>query len=173
MNSYYTQYYLNQHGSGLSDIGHLYRSPIVFQRGRGGIGNFFAGLYKYINPFISSGISAIKDQAIKSSTAVLADIGKKPFKTILKEQGKAAISDLTVRGVNKLRKMQQGSGRRRKRNIKRGRVGKRSHSSVKRKRRRTRKPKQIGLGRKRKARQSKKRTSRKKTRFVDIFDNTI
>lgn len=155
MNSYYTQYYLRQGGSGLADIGPIYKLPSFPQRGRGSIGNFFAGLFRHLSPLASSGLSAIKDQALKSGSAVLAEFGKKPLANILKEQGKIALSDLTQRGVNKLKKMQKGSGR---------------VKHVKRSRGRGRKTNQFGDGRKRK-RKTRNRKSSKRTRFVDILDN--
>lgn len=180
MNTYYTQYYLRQTGSGLSDIGTIYRSPGFQQKGRGGIGSFFSGLIKHLRPFVSSGLSALKDQSLKSGSNIIADIGKKPLSTILKEQGKAALENLTNRGLAKLKKMQKGSGR--KRNIKRGRVSKNTHSFKKRSRGRKGSKKQIGQGKKRRRSNKRSKVSKrskvnkrikvsKNQRFVDIFDN--
>lgn len=186
MNTYYTQYYLRQAGGSISDIGGLYRAPGFLQRGRGaGVGSFFSGLIKFFRPLVSSGLSALKDQTLKSTQNIIADIGHKPLKQILQEQGKVAVSNLADRELNKLRKMQQqrneqkGNGRiRRKKRIKRGKITKKNHSKIKRVRKRSRKKqktiasKQIG-GKKR--RKSVKKINNligaKKTRFVDIFDN--
>lgn len=169
MHSYYKQYYLRQSGGGLSDIGSLYKSPLHYQRGRGGIGNFFGSIFRHIKPFLRSGLSALSEQAVKSGTDILANVGKKPLKSVLKEQGKIALNNLAERGLNKFKRMQSGKGRRRK-NIKRGRVSKKNHSTVKRRRRR--KTKQTGTGRKRRrTKSSRRKSSVKKTRFVDIFDN--
>lgn len=95
---------------------------------------------------------------------------------ILKEQGKEAVSNLAMRSLAKLRKMQTGKGRKKKKNIKRGRAGKAHQSNVKRGRKRT--SKQIGQGKKRrksikrrKGPKKGKRKTVKKQRFVDIFDN--
>lgn len=174
MNTHYTQYYLRQSGSGLSDIGAIYRSPVFEQRGRGGIGSFFSGLIKHLRPLVSSGLTALKDQTIKTSANILSDIGRKPLKEILKEQGKSAIENLTNRGLAKIRKMQKGG--RRKRNIKRGRVSKSNHSVKKRGGRRKRVKKQFGQGKKRRksnktTKSVKRRKVAKNQRFVDIFDN--
>lgn len=168
MNTYYKQYYLRQSGGGLSDIGSIYKTPLFHQKGRGGIGNFFGSVLRHFRPLLSSGLSALKSEAIKTGSAVLSEIGKKPIRKILKEQGTIALNNLSERGINKIKKMQKGSGRRKKKNIKSGRVKKRNHSSTKRKRKYKQKIKQIG-GRKRKSK-GKKRKS-KKTRFVDIFEN--
>ncbi len=170
MQSYYTQYYLKQSGRGLSDIGGIYKTPSFYQAGRGGIGSFFAGLYKYLKPLVSSGISALADQSIKTGTNILSEIGQKPFKQILKEQGKNAASELKQRGINKLKRMQGGSGKRKKKsNIKRLKRGKKQHSHPKRRQQRRRKT-QAGKGRKRR-RKTKSKIPTKKSRFVDIFDN--
>lgn len=176
MNSHYAQYYLRQEGRGLSDIGTLYNAPLIRQRGRGGIGNFFSGAFNYLRPLFSSGIEALKSQAVKSGSAILDNVGKKPLKEVLKEQGKMAIEDLAIRGVNKLkrkiqggsgvrkkRKIQGGSGGRRKRknNIKSRRLTKGAHSTLKRKR--------VGKGKRK--RKSVKQNRNKKSRVVDIFNN--
>lgn len=76
MNSFYTQYYLSQLGKGLNDIGPIYKSPIIYQRGRGGVGSLFSGIIKYLRPLFWPGLNAIKNQAMKSGTALLADVGK-------------------------------------------------------------------------------------------------
>lgn len=127
--------------------------------------SFFSGLFSYLKPLLFSGISAIKDQTIKSGSNILANIGQKPIKEILKEEGKNALLDLTERGVKKLRKMQKGKGKKR---IKRKQSTKKKHSKTKRSQTAT----QTG-GKKGKKRPKKtKSTSKpKKTRFVDIFDN--
>lgn len=160
MDSYYTQYYLRQKGKGLSDIGPLYRSPVLYQRGSG-IGSFFSGLFKNLKPLMASGLEALKDQSIKSSSAILNDIGRKPFKEILKEQGKVAVKDLTDKGINKLKRMNEQRGGRRKHIKRRKHMIKRT-------------VKQAGKGRKHRTHKKshkKKKTRKSKSRVVDIFNN--
>lgn len=113
----YTQYYLIQSGGNLTDIGELYRSPIIYQRGRG-IGSFFSGLLKYFQPLVASGAKVLKQQAIKTGKAILEEGGSKALKDILKEQGKAAAQELTQKGINKLFDSMDGAGNRKP--IKRG-----------------------------------------------------
>lgn len=172
MYSHYTNYYLRQQGGGIGDIGPLYRSPLILQKGSGGVGSFFSGVWKYLSPLVSSGVSALSSQAAKSGAAVLDQVGKKPLKEVFKEQGKIAMKELATRAADKLkRKMQAGEGRRKK-YIKRPRQTHKAHSSSKRK--------QVGKGkkskRKTKASKNKKSTVSRKskksnTRFVDIFNN--
>lgn len=171
MTSHYTQYYLRQSGGGLADIGPIYKASTFHQKGRGSIGNFFSGLFRYLTPIVTSGVNALKDQTVKTGANILTDIGHKPFKEILKEQGKAALSDLTQRGLVKLKKMQQGSGTKKK-YIKRAKNSKKSYSTSKRKTKRFKK--QFGLGRKQIGHGKKKKKSKKnkkKTRIIDIFNN--
>lgn len=158
MDSYYTQYYLRQKGAGLSDIGPLYKTPVFYQRGSG-IGSFFSGLFKHLKPLVSSGIDALKNQSLKTSSAILNDIGKKPFKEILKEQGKVAVKDLTEKGINKLKRMNEQKGGSRKKHIKRRKL------SLKRN------TKQLGKGRRHRRVKSNKKKRTKKLRVVDIFNN--
>jgi hypothetical protein len=84
MNKHYTNYYFAQvGGAGLHDIGPIYAAPYVYQRGSG-IGSFFSGLIRSLNPLISSGLNAIRNQSIKTGGEILKNVGSKPFKDILK-----------------------------------------------------------------------------------------
>lgn len=192
MNSHYAQYYLRQQGSGLADIGAIYRAPIITQRGRGGIGSFFSGAYNFLRPLFSSGVEALKSQAIKSGASILDNVGKKPFKEILKEQGKIAMEDLAFRGANKLkRKFQGGEGRSKKKRIMsrgQGGEGRRKKKSQGGEGRKKKKP-QGGEGRRKRRKNIKRRnkTNRahstlkrkrvgqikrtRKSRIIDIFNN--
>lgn len=81
MPAQYTRYYLQQSGggSGGSDnggIGLVYRSPQVYQRGRGGIGNFFSGLFQRFQPLMRSGLTAVKNQSLKTGSAILSDLAE-------------------------------------------------------------------------------------------------
>lgn len=174
MHTHYTQYYLTQSGRGISDIGNIYKSPGFYQTGRGGIGSFFSGLFRNLKPLVSSGFSALKEQSIKTGKDILSEIGQKPFKQILKEQGKVAATELTQRGIAKLkRKMQKGQGEKRKKKSTIKRVAKRKKNHFRTKHRPSKKvarKKLTGQGRKRRKKTSSGIRS-KKTRFVDIFDN--
>lgn len=107
----YLKYYQNQAGNGLEDIGNLYHiSPRFHQRGRGGIGSLFSGIYRYIKPLINSGLKALKKQTIKTSVNILKDLGEKPMRDILIDEGKAAVDELAQKGIRKLQKLQDGEG---------------------------------------------------------------
>lgn len=106
-----TNYYLSQSGNGMSDIGTLYHiHPKFYQSGSGGIGSFFSAIYRQLKPILKSGLSALKKQTIKSGTNIINEIGTKPIKEILVDQGKLAAAELTQKGVQKLRKLQDGEG---------------------------------------------------------------
>lgn len=145
MASRYTDYYLRQIGRG--DVGPVYRGSRVMQRGRGG---FFANILRSLRPLFRSGLSAVKDQAIESTSAIARDIGKKPFREILKEQGKMAATNLAKRGIKRMSSSlgaQTGSGIKRR---KKKSVG----QSVK-------KIRQVGGKKKKKTATKKKKTSAK------------
>lgn len=136
MDRVYTKYYLMQSGSGLSDIGHLYTQPYILQSGSG-IGSIFSGLLKFLRPMVSSGLNQIKNQSLKTGSAILRDASSKPLKEVFKEQGKIALKNLAVKGLEKLTNPQEGTGRCKKA-IKRRRNTKNvnhSNSSSKRKHR--------------------------------------
>lgn len=109
----YVKYYTNQSGGGIADIGAIYKTPLVIQRGRG-IGDVFSGLGRYLRPMFISGLSALKDQALTTGKNVIRDIwNQKPLNDILKDQTIDAMQGLADKAVNKVkRKMQGGSGRR-------------------------------------------------------------
>lgn len=100
------KYYTIQSGGAMNDIGPLYYNQRLVQQGRG-IGNFFASLYKYLKPVFVSGFSALKNQAIKTGSSVLNELGTRPFKDIIVDHGKQALNDL---GHKVSKKFQDGSG---------------------------------------------------------------
>lgn len=123
MSSRYTQYY--QSGGSLRDIGQIYKGPESYyyrnQRGEG-IGDFFATAYRFLNPLLQSGLSVLGNQAIRSGTNILSDLGKKDLGTIVREQGEQAIKNLSEKAIDKIKRSggrkvtttitQEGKGRR-------------------------------------------------------------
>lgn len=111
MDEVYLKYYQSQAGNGVGDIGELYHiSPRFNQRGRGGIGSFFSGIFKHLKPLITSGLRALKKQSMKTSVNIIKDLGEKPIKEIFIKEGKAAMDELAQKGIKKLQKMQEGEG---------------------------------------------------------------
>jgi hypothetical protein len=111
MDEVYLKYYQSQAGGGIADIGELYHiSPKFHQRGRGGVGSFFSGIFRHLKPLISSGLRALKRQTIKTSANIIKDLGEKPIKNILIEEGRAAVDELSQKGIKKLNKLQDGEG---------------------------------------------------------------
>lgn len=165
METRYLKYYINQSGRGLSDIGVLHRSPLVLQQGRG-VGDFFSAVFRTLKPLLSSGLNTLKDQSIKTGSAILADLKQKPLKDILKEQGTAALQELTEKGLSKIKRNMQGKG------IKRKITRSRPQSIVRRSKRKTRRKPGIQKGGRKRRRSGKRRTARtvKRKRVLDIFD---
>lgn len=103
-----------QKGGGVEDIV-LYRAPSTgfpqYQRGAG-LGNFFSSAFRLLQPLLTSGLSVLADQGVKSTGAVLSQLGSKDLKSILKEEGQNAFKNLTTKAVNKLKQSsgQVGSG---------------------------------------------------------------
>lgn len=161
MSQHYVNYFLSQQqGGSMSDIGQLYKSKRINQRGFGfgyspmliqngyGIGNFLYGLYRMLNPLIISGMNAIKSEAFNTGKNILGDIGKKSLKNIITEHGTQAIQNLKLKAENKVNNM-QGKG-----------VCKKSHIRKKIKR------KFIQSS----GKSSQEHQSKKKKRILDIFD---
>lgn len=182
MTSAYTKYYLLQ-GSGLQHIGPLHHQPRFIQKGSGaGLGGLFSKIYKYFTPIAKTGLSALKEQVLRSGKNIIKDLEEnKPIDEVLADRGVEALSELTRKGVNKLKRKytkQNGSGyikRKKLMNIitpltinKQRRIRKPKRS--KNKKRRT---KQIGGRRRRinkKKKSSKKKRKNKRSRTLDIFN---
>lgn len=117
----FQQYQKNQHGEGLEQIGRKYQSPISFaRRQRGaGIGSIFSGLLKYLTPCVKSGLKTVGREVLRSGSNILQDLSNNnnnkqtTFKDILQKRGREGLNNLTNKGLNKLAKMgdQSGKGR--------------------------------------------------------------
>lgn len=87
----YTEYYLNQAGSG---FGNVYASGI-YQKGHG-IGSFLGGLFRCVFPLLKSGSSAIGSEMLKSGANIISDISKSESPEVaFKKRGKEAINNLS------------------------------------------------------------------------------
>lgn len=96
-----------QIGSGLSDIGLIYRNPIRMQRGRG-VGSVFAGLWRHLAPLAMSGLKALGRQSLQTGVDVLGDMQKgKDWQSALKERSNLAGQNLAQQGINKLQRLQR------------------------------------------------------------------
>lgn len=154
MENVYIQYYSVQTGSGLKDIGPLYHNLRFVQQGAG-FGSFFGTLYRFLKPMIHSGLNVLQNQALKTGSAVLSELGSRPLNEILIEHGKKAGEDLKTKFKNKF---QRGSGlmfaakrKPTKKSIKAKNAKKRNQSAAKRKKNKTSKKKSV------------------KSRILDIF----
>jgi hypothetical protein len=153
----YLKHYSNQHGSGLEldNIGLLLKSPKIYQRGRG-IGGIFTTIFRYIKPLLKSGLNFLKDEALHTGADVLRGISdQKPLKDVLKNRGAEIVNKLRDKAVEKINKM-GGSGRKRK-NLKpiKGRSKKQKIQS--------------DITRRTKRNKTKRKSSVKKGRILDIF----
>lgn len=103
MSSIYTRYYLSQCGRG--EIGDVYKPDFFgIQRGRG-LGSILGGLIRVLRPLFVKGLNAVKNQALKTGSEILMDIGTKPFKQILVDRGREAQNNLKGKAVQKLKNM--------------------------------------------------------------------
>lgn len=106
-----TNIYLNhyaQHGKGFNDIGPIFYSRNVVQRGRG-FGGFFRSLYRYVRPLLSAGWKTLRTEGLRAGSDVLADFaaGTRPAKDILMDRGKQTLYKVAENIKNTY---QQGKG---------------------------------------------------------------
>lgn len=87
----YTEYYINQAGSG---YGSVYVSGI-YQKGHG-IGSFLGGLFRCVFPLLKSGSSAIGSELLKSGANLISDISRNEAPDVaFKKRGKEAVNNLS------------------------------------------------------------------------------
>lgn len=104
--STYLNYYKSQVGGASPDFGPKYFVPRTYQAGRG-FRSFFSSLFGYLKPILASGMSALKNTAVKVGGKVLSEVGQRPFRDIILDSGKEAISELHSKFRNKF---QDGKG---------------------------------------------------------------
>lgn len=151
--SRYDQYLL-QSGSGLSDLGQVYRGNSwgAYQRGRG-LGDFFSNVFRLVRPYLASGVRAVTTEMARGGAEVLGNLGTQPIGDLLRQQRDIGIQNLGNKASNKLRRVAFGRGIKRKRASTDELIGGR----IKRRRR----SKSSGLKRRRRRRASGKRRSKK------------
>lgn len=119
----YQQYYNLQAGSGISTI---YRGS-QYQRGHG-IGSFFGSLFRNILPLIRKGVGAVGREALKTGINFLGDLSEnQPPKESFKKRIQEAGVNLKRKAEDKIEKLMNGSGYKKKRV-----VVKRIHSAISR-----------------------------------------
>lgn len=87
----YAEYYLNQAGSGYSNV---YAGP-VYQKGYG-IGSFLGGLFRSAFPLLKKGASAVGNELLKSGKNILFDIARSEDpQQVIKKRGKETIENIS------------------------------------------------------------------------------
>lgn len=127
MDKQYTNYYHNQSGRNVHNLGDIYRSPRIVQHGRG-IGSLFTSLFSHLKPLLRSGANFLKNKTAEIGKEILEEVGTKPIKEILKEKGKKVFNNIRENTIEKLKTMQNGNGKR----IKLKRLKQKHHTKSKR-----------------------------------------
>lgn len=154
----YTEYYLNQAGSGFSNV---YSAPI-YQKGYG-IGSFLGGLFRAVFPILKKGATILGSECLNSGKNIISDIvANEDPELVIKKRGKEAIHNLSRVVADK---MFGGA-------YKSMSAKKRKHSESKsqpvKKRRKTPLKKQVKKSSK-KSSTKKKKPIRNKSEIFDIF----
>lgn len=98
------------------NVGPLYKIRLHRQGGQG-FSQAFRSLWSLIQPFLLSSGKVLSKQALESGSEILGNLGKRPIKELLKEQGKKTAQSLFDHAEDKLKLMRQqrGSGHKRRR----------------------------------------------------------
>ena len=102
-------YYRRQAGRGREDIGPIYSTPLLVQRGQG-LGSFLSSLFRSITPIFWSGAKSIGREALRTGGKILSDIAENP-QAQTRDIISRHVSDLPQNIIKKL----SGGGRKRKR----------------------------------------------------------
>lgn len=109
MDVLYTNYYINQSGNNIQNIGEIYHTPRIVQYGRG-IGSLFSSLFSHLKPFLRTGLNYLKNKSLDIGKEILEEIGTKPVKDILFNQGRKVINNIKDATIEKIKTMQKGKG---------------------------------------------------------------
>lgn len=88
----YTDYYLNQIGTG---VGGIYAGP-AYQKGYG-IGSFLGGLFRTVYPLLKKSTKAVGSELLKTGVGLLTDLTREDPDVALKKRGKEIIQNLSAR----------------------------------------------------------------------------
>lgn len=92
----YTEYYLNQAGTG---IGNIYSGP-VYQRGYG-VGSFLGGLFRAALPLLKKGSLAVGKELLTAGTNFIGDVqSNKSAKESIKHRAGETVANLKKRALN-------------------------------------------------------------------------
>lgn len=108
MENHYIEYYLSQ--AGHRSLGKKkYRSEKILQKG-GGVGGVFSTVFRYLKPYIASGLDILKEESIKTAADVLLGItNQKPVKEVLANRGVEMVDKIRDNAVKKINLMSGGS----------------------------------------------------------------
>lgn len=153
----YTEYYLNQAGSGFSNI---YAGP-AYQRGYG-IGSFLGGLFRSVYPLLKKGTVALGSELLKTGASCIGDISRSEDpQEVFKKRGKEAVNNISRRAADHM----FGSGYKNAIAVRKRRQSSKSTTSVKKRKVVVKKDKKK-QPRKGKSKSNKKRC---KSDLLDIF----
>jgi hypothetical protein len=103
---------LNQKGGASSDLGHVFTSPIRFQRGKG-LGDVFSKVIKFVAPYLLEFGKSLGSEFTTSASEIASNIGKKPIGELLSDEKNRALKSLAMKGSERMREFaQRGSGKR-------------------------------------------------------------
>lgn len=89
----YTEYYLNQAGSGFSNV---YAGP-AYQRGYG-VGSFLGGLFRSLYPLLKKGSVALGSELLKAGASCISDMSHNGDpQEVFKKRGKETVQNLSKR----------------------------------------------------------------------------
>lgn len=92
----YTDYYLNQAGSGFSNV---YAGP-SYQRGYG-IGSFLGGLFRTVYPLLKKGTIALGSELLKTGASCITDLSRSEDpRDVFKKRGKETVENLSRRATD-------------------------------------------------------------------------
>jgi hypothetical protein len=107
MENHYIEYYLEQ--ASQREARNKYYNEKILQKGAG-VGGAFSSVYRYLKPFIASGLDVLKEESIKTAADLILGISsQKPMKEILTDRSVEMVDRIRDTAVKKINTMAGGS----------------------------------------------------------------
>lgn len=110
MENHYIEYYLNQAGEKVySHNKEKYHHSKILTKGSG-VGGVFSNVFRYLKPFIASGLDILKEESIKTAADLLLGISQqKPIQKVLSDRSEEMIDKLRDTAVKKIKTITGGN----------------------------------------------------------------
>lgn len=108
MMNLYDEYYTRQAGLRAYKKNIYFRHDKIAQHGAG-VGGVFSSVYRYLKPFVASGLDVLKDETIRTASDLFNGVvNQKPIKEVLADRGVELADKMRNTAVKKIKSLRGG-----------------------------------------------------------------